>query len=228
MTQWKINNNAQWVSDNDAQWSLSSSSSSSVSSSSSSISCGLVVLGDVVLKFSSSSSSVSSSSSSVSSSSSSTIPVVCDFTRRELEFCCSFVYMENCSFPPGVSASANLWQVRESGQVLASLENEDEFYYAWPYSGTFTVSLWLSASDGATDTKSRNYNVSPSDCICDGGSGEGIGGGGGKSKPQVEVLMVSKWDDSGCNIMVELVSSSSSSSSFPFYEDLYKYKRSDI
>lgn len=78
------------------------------------------------------------------------------------------------------------WTVSGESGVLATLSNQIDFYYNWPFTGNFQVELEVQDSANLTDTYSETYSVSTCpveikkeyiEVPVPGGSGGGMSGG---------------------------------------------------
>ena len=70
------------------------------------------------------------------------------------------------------------WDIMEGAFILAHVEgtNYQDWYYSWPYTGTFRVRMAITDSNNRTSSLTKEYIVD--NCL---GAGSGGGGGGGSS-----------------------------------------------
>lgn len=98
------------------------------------------------------------------------------------EYDCGLVFSDTSTIgaPPAVKYQ---WDVTDGLFVLAHVEGQvySEWYYNWPYRGTFQVRMSVTDSNGTESSITKEYVVDQ----CIGGSGTGSGGGGGGSSPWV-------------------------------------------
>ena len=125
------------------------------------------------------------------------------FTSSDYD--CGLVFVDTSIIggPPVVKYQ---WDVTDGIFILAHVEGTeyDNWYYNWPYRGTFHVRLAVTDSNGKTSSITKEYIVD--ECI--GGNSEGGSGGGGGSSPwiyqetnyrghdkPIPVLHITKMDD---------------------------------
>lgn len=99
------------------------------------------------------------------------------------EYDCGLVFTDtsNIGAPPAVKYQ---WDVTDGLFILSHVEGPvySDWYYNWPYKGTFQVRMSVTDSNGRESSVTKEYIVDQ--CINQ-GTGEGASGGGGGSSPWV-------------------------------------------
>lgn len=107
------------------------------------------------------------------------INTVADYVSSQYD--CGLVFSDTSitGMPPVVKYQ---WDVMEGAFILAHVEgtNYQEWYYSWPYKGTFRVRLAVTDSNGRVSSITKEYIVDH--CL---GAGTESGGGNGGGSPWV-------------------------------------------